>query len=178
MSTVPSHDQAAHLAVGSYPGWGGVDCDDAVSNGSLYMTQGWSSVAPTAPTAPKKSQKKSQKNPWNLPQKNPSVNSHYPPFFFTAIHLNKIYSAHSIITSISSITKTSDLEKIYQLFSPKFGMMITLRGTEIMQVRRGCNSYGATTHLAIDMQQGWHGTYLGLRIRVLLSVPIQYCQIT
>ncbi len=56
-------------------------------------------------------------------------------------------------------------------------MMITLRGTEIIQVRRGCDAYGATTHLAIDMQQGWHGTYLGVRVRVLLSALVQYHQI-
>ncbi len=69
------------------------------------------------------------------------------------------------------------LKKIYLLFSPKFGMTITFRGTKIAQVRRGCDAYGATTHLAIGTQQGWHGTYLGLRVRVLLSALVQFCQI-
>ncbi len=46
-------------------------------------------------------------------------------------------------------------------------MMITLRGMEIMQVRRGCDAYGVTIHLAIGMQQGWLGTYLGLRVKGL-----------
>ncbi len=44
-------------------------------------------------------------------------------------------------------------------------------------MRRGCDACGAITHLANGMQQGLHGTYLGLRVRVLLSALVQSSQI-
>ncbi len=42
-------------------------------------------------------------------------------------------------------------------------MTITLRGIVFLLVRRGCNTYGTIPCLAIGMQKGCHGTYLGLQ---------------
>ncbi len=160
MSTIPSHNLAAYL-----PQRGGVDHDDVVSNRS-FNNLGVKQLSTDSSTSSNGLfHKKSQD--W------------YPPpltFLLTTINFKKS-TTHSIITSISSITKTSDVEKCLPQCWPKFGTMITLRGTETMQVRRGFNAYGAIIHLAIGIQQGWYGTYFGLRVRALLSALVQFHQI-